>query len=356
MARTPPVAQLGAPAGLSRRTLLAGSLLGAAAMTGCAVSDPTVDEPAPGAAASSRSPSPTPTLSPSRSQQSTPTVPADSRFTKAASAEQQAANLATAIGKRRSLAADHRALLTLVAAAHTEHARALAGRDPTQRPTEPRPISAATISIDGQTDQQALKKLAAVEAQLASSHRRAAVAAKGLQALLWGSMAVAAETFNAVASADPPPATALRRHRPLELVSDVEAVQAMVAQQHAIIYGYQLAIGKFPLVSKTRVRALQGLLQHRVLRDRLIAWLTSREAEVPAAAAAYVPSVNPTSASSASLLIRQMETALQPFCGLWLAAAGTEADRTQALTTLRSVTTTARSWGAGVRGWPGWAD
>ncbi len=350
MARTPLVAQPSAPSGLSRRSLLAGSLVGAAAITGCTLSNPTVNGPAPGPVAPSRSPSPSPSL------KSTPPAPADSSFTKAAAAEQQAANLATVIGKRKGLSQDQRTLLALVAAAHTEHARALAGPEPTRRPTEPRPISAAQISTSGQDLQPALKTLAAAEARLARDHRRAAVDAKGLTALLWGSMAVAAETFTAVAAADPPSAAALRKHKPMELVSDVEAVQALVAQLHAIVYGYQLAIGKFPLVSKIRVRALQGLLQHRVLRDRLMAWLTSREAQVPTAAAAYVPSVSPTNAGSASQLIRQMETALQPFCGLWLAAAGTAADRSLALANLRSVTRTADSWGAGVRGWPGWSD
>lgn len=350
MARTPLVDESGAPLLLSRRQLLAGSLLGAATLTGCSLSNPTIDEPssAPIGPPSSARPSPTPG--------STPTPPAESSLTKAAAAEQQLALLAAAIGQRKNLTGDQRALVGLVAAAHTEHARALAAPDPTERPTAPRDIEATKIPIDKLSTKQALSQLAAAEARLATSHRRAAVQAKGLTALLWGSMAVAAETFTAVGADKPPSVTGLRKHRPMSLVNDAEAVQAMVAQLHAIVYGYQLAIGKFPVVSKQRARAIKGLLQHRVQRDRLIAWLTSRSAQVPAASAAYVPSVTPTNTSSASKLIRQMETALQPFCGLWLAAAGTEADRTLALTTLRSTTRTARSWGASVRGWPGWAD
>ena len=33
------------------------------------------------------------------------------------------------------------------------------------------------------------------------------------------------------------------------MLSDVEAVQELVAQLHAIVYGYQLAIGQLPVVS-----------------------------------------------------------------------------------------------------------
>ena len=109
------------------------------------------------------------------------------------------------------------------------------------------------------------------------------------------------------------------------------AVQEMVRQLHAMVYGYQLAIGKLKVLSKTRPRAERELLSTRVFRDRLIAWLRKRSAEVPAAEPAYVPSVVPRNAATAGKLIMRMHTALQPFCGLWLAAAESHADRTQAL-------------------------
>jgi len=51
-----------------------------------------------------------------------------------------------------------------------------------------------------------------------------------------------------------------------------------------------------------------------------------------------------------------MQTALQPFCGLWLAAAATPADRQQALTALSNAMKTARSWGAPLGAWPGWSS
>jgi len=51
-----------------------------------------------------------------------------------------------------------------------------------------------------------------------------------------------------------------------------------------------------------------------------------------------------------------MHTALQPFCGLWLAAAEGHAERTQALSALGSEVEIARSWGAPLGAWPGWSS
>ena len=52
----------------------------------------------------------------------------------------------------------------------------------------------------------------------------------------------------------------------------------------------------------------------------------------------------------------RMQTALQPFCGLWLAASTTQPDRQQALTALTTAMKTARSWGAPLQTWPGWSS
>jgi hypothetical protein len=98
------------------------------------------------------------------------------------------------------------------------------------------------------------------------------------------------------------------------------------------------------------------LLNHRIFRDRLIAWLRRRSAEVPAAEPAYVPSVVPRNQATAEKLIMQMQTALQAFCGLWLAAAASRADRQQALSALSGAVKTARSWGAPLAAWPGWSS
>ena len=97
----------------------------------------------------------------------------------------------------------------------------------------------------------------------------------------------------------------------------------MVAQLHALVYGYQLAIGRLPVAGDRHAQAVAELLQHRIRRDRLIAWLARRSAEVPVPEPAYRPSVEVrATAASSARLIRTMLVALQPFAGIWLAGAG----------------------------------
>ena len=205
-------------------------------------------------------------------------------------------------------------------------------------------------------------QLLAAESKAAVGHRSKALTTEGLAALLWGSLAVSSTHLAAILrgadlagdAPDPTVATvgAPRTRAPMPLVPIVEAEQEMVRQLHAIIYGYQLALGR--LTGDRRDTATAELRRHRILRDRLTARLLNRKAEVPVADAAYVPSTNPRNATTAAKLIRQMETALVPFCGLWLAAAAAPTERTEALDQVGRTQGVARQWGASLPAWPGW--
>ena len=209
---------------------------------------------------------------------------------------------------------------------------------------------------------KAVDQLLAAESRAAVSHRARALTTKGLASLLWGSLAVSAAQLAAILkgadlagdSPDPTVAkvAATRARAPMPLVPVVQAEQEMVRQLHAIIYGYQLALGR--LTGARRDTAAAELRRHRILRDRLTARLLNRKAEVPIADAAYVPSTNPRNAATAAKLIRQMETALVPFCGLWLAAAAAPAEHTEALNQIGRTLRVARQWGASLPAWPGW--
>ncbi len=142
----------------------------------------------------------------------------------------------------------------------------------------------------------------------------------------------------------------------MAVVSDIEAIQEMVRQLHAIVYGYQLALGQLSEANPSGKRALAGLQAHRALRERLEQLLVDRSAQVPVAEPAYVPPIPLVSATSSAELIRRMETALTPFCGLWLASATRSADRAMAFDALARTATTARSWRAPLAVWPGWQD
>jgi hypothetical protein len=310
-------------------------------LAGCSSSEPVVDAPIstppPSNPLASATASPSPTA-------------AESHPSAGAAPEQALAALAAAIlggPRREQLSKDRRTLLTFVRNAHTAHARAIANPLPSQAP----------VKLGGRSVGSSLALLARRESAAAGRYRGVAVKSTGQDALLWGSLSVASGSFAATLTlANPPGIRPVAAPKPVEMLSEVAAVQEMVRQLHAMVYGYQLAIGKLKVLSKTRPRAERELLSTRVFRDRLIAWLRKRSAEVPAAEPAYVPSVVPRNAATAGKLIMRMHTALQPFCGLWLAGAESQADRTQALSALGSEVKIARSWGAPLGAWPGWGS
>ena len=329
------------------RLTLALPLLGTG-LAGCSVS-PTVDGPSQASQSTPASGSPSPGPAPS------PTVPA------AATAEQQLSAYAAGVlagPHRKDLDGPTKTLLRFLRDAHGWHATALAGADPTSRPTTATPAPTAQApNLRGMSLATSLSGLARAESAQAARQRRAAVAGSGLTALLSGSLAVAAASYASALGVDRPPGvTRLGTARPAPLLSDVAALQAVVAQLHALVYGYQTALGRLKVGSGARTRAYAGLADARVLRDELATELTSRRADVPAAEPAYAPSPDPRTAADAGRLIRTMQTRLQPYAGMLLAAAGSSSDRTRALGVLTSTTTAARAWGAPLLAWPGWPD
>jgi len=303
---------------------------------GCTLDDPT--------SRAGRTPgSPVPTSRPSR-----PATAAD------AAAELVLAGQAGALLTHRSGLSDRqRALLELIRGTHLERATALASPDPAARPTassSPTPTGAPT------TRAPSLAALAAAERRAAAAYRGRALAATGLDALLWGSMSVASTRFAAGLDADRPPTVSTGHdHRPVSRLSDTDAVSALVAALQAAVYGYQLALGRLRVTSREHARAAAGLRERRGLLNRLSNRLIAAGVDVPPAAPAYDPSPEVRDAATAGRLIRRMESALLPFCGLWLAAAG-PADRRQAFDALATTAATAASWGAPLFAWPGWQD
>ena len=263
-----------------------------------------------------------------------------------------------------------RRLVTAIRDQHLAHAAALRTTDPTDPNTAapstpgrtPAPSPSTSPSAKKPGFAKAVDQLVAAESKAAVTHRTRAMTTEGLGSLLWGSLAVSSTQLTAILrgadlagdTPDPTVATvaAPRARAPMPLVPVVKAEQEMVRQLHAIVYGYQLALGR--LTGARRDTAAAELRRHRILRDRLTARLLNRKAEVPIADAAYVPSTNPRNAATAAKLIRQMETALVPFCGLWLAAATAPAERTEALDQVGRTLGVARRWRASLPAWPGW--
>lgn len=341
---------------LTRRVLLARGLAFTSALAtaallpetaGCTLTDPLVDAPGPAPSASSSGTS----GAGHSSAGPAPTPPASAG--PAIAGEQALADLATAI-----LAGPHRAqlpaaqgrTLTAVRDGHRQHVALLGTPAGPAGPSRGPSAALATLSV-----QQSIQMLAGREQQQATRLRRDALAADGAAAFVRGSMMVAATGY----------AQALRGQRgiasvgstppdsPVAAVSDVAALQSVVRQLHALVYGYQVALGQLSESSPAGRRALAALAARRGLRDRLADILLSRSAAAPAAAGAYAPSPQPTTARMSQVLIQRMETAFEPFCGRWLASAARPEDRRLALEALAYTTAAAQDFGAAVKPWPG---
>jgi hypothetical protein len=286
-------------------------------------------------------------------------APPDPLIAAAATREQTLAAQAEAVlsgSARTKLTSGQRGLLTAVRDAHLAHLAALRSPDPTVRPT---PSASGTPAADPSFGKlplaTALRTLAAGERAAAAAGRTASLRSSGFVALLHGSISAAADWQAAgLTSKNGLPVAKAAAPQALPMVSDNEAVADLVAQLHALVYGYQLALGKLPVLSKRHQRALAELSSARSLRDRLIAILDGRKVEVPVPEPAYVPAVRVQDAASAARSILLMRSALLPYCGLFLAAADSTADRTLAFDTLAGAASVARTWGAPLRTWPGW--
>jgi hypothetical protein len=265
----------------------------------------------------------------------------------AATTELALAALAGAIlagPRRRELSADQRALLRFVSSAHEAHAAVL---DPSVRPGRPADVSRLSL-------RQALTRLARSETAAGSRHRAAALAVAGEDCLRFGSVAAAASVYAQVVTADRRVPTSAGPRTPTALArsTDTAAVQSLVAQLHAVVYGYQLAIGRMPVAGDRDDKAVAELLQHRVRRDRMIGWLRRREAEVPVPEPAYRPSVEVRDGATGARLVRTMLVALQPFAAIWLASAN-DAEQEWALSFFLTTAELARGWNAPLPVWPG---
>jgi Domain of unknown function (DUF4439) len=341
------MASSGAPASLplDRRQALIVLASLPVALAGCGTNDPAANnEPhidssgdSSSSTNSASNPIPTATATPS------------AQIVRGAALELALADLAGAIntGKQQvQLSKDQRRLLAAVQAGHLDHAAALQGSTATNGSTSA--SGPGTVPVD-----QALGVLIRRERAAARSHANSALDSSGSAALLWASMSVAASRYAAALDHDGAVPIASSKRGQLPALSGDRAVAELVAQLHALVYGYQLAIGKLPVLGKRHARAVAELLRVRILRERLISILTRRSITVPVPQSAYVPSLRVHDAASAEKLIARMQSALLPFCGLFVAAA-TGKDKRLAFDTLAATARTARSWGGPLSAWPGW--
>ncbi len=237
---------------------LALSVVGLPALAGCALSDPTIEDPA--ATARSRT-------HPDRGfrlivlDRHPDDDTDDPGAQRGSELEIGLADLAAAIRRRSGLSKARRAMLADIADAHSAHARALSDWAPTKPATRP-----------GGSVPTQLGKLARNERAAARRYRRTALASSGADALLWSSLSLAATGFSAVSDSSPPTVGRLRSPKPAAMLSDTQATQELVRQLHAVVYGYQLAIGTLPVgqVPQSRRSGTRAAPGHPRPADRLV--------------------------------------------------------------------------------------
>lgn len=256
--------------------------------------------------------------------------------------------------------------LGLVIAGHRVHAVALADPRPTQRPTTvttPPPSAPRTMlpRLATGTD-QGVSTLREQLAVASTGYARNATGTVGSTALLWGSLAVSSRmAADAIdpdgAGADPVDAPPSDPPAPLPQVSDIAGAQQLLAQLHAIVWGYRSAMARLTGSANQSAldRAAADLRTRMRERDTLVGWLAGRSATAPVAEPAYAVPVQPTSVGRAGQLIMIMESALLPFAGQWVAACEAGV-RAAALAGLMSSGRASVYWGGPPRTWPGWPD
>lgn len=335
---------------LPRREFLALSGVAAAlGVAGCQISDPTV---VGGPTAPPAAPTPAP-------------LPAPPGPDVALAHEVDLAALARLIHEaagRLDLGAAQTATAGWMTAAHAVHATALASPGPARSALAappsaggvgPLPHPSAEVSLAAASKDAAVDALRDRLERALTDHRRNALGSRGPNGLVWGSLgayAVAARTALVSDAQRPgPPVADVRELAPW---TDAEAMQQALRQVHALVYGYQVAIGW--LRRPDSEAAYQVLVRRRELRDMLTRMLREQGQAAPAAEPAYALPVEPRDRAAAAELIWRMESRFAPFAGAWFAAAVGPDMRRSALRALEQTAQTGIDWGGPLVVWPGW--
>lgn len=220
----------------------------------------------------------------------------------------------------------------------------------------PSPSATLSVSVSG-SPAKAIAALAALEAAAAEEHRARALRPGGPEdqladlALLWGSLATAADSYRSALTdhRDPAAAPTGQQRVAIALPDRADAATNLLEQCYAIIFGYQTALAK--LSGGRADHARSTLSGYRDLRDRLVDELLANDQKLPAPHAGYKVPVQPTSSSSAGKLLGSMETAMLPFIGQWLA---TSDSRSVPVATMIHTARDVLAWTSTIMVWPGW--
>lgn len=136
----------------------------------------------------------------------------------------------------------------------------------------------------------------------------------------------------------------------MTVAGEVTALQAVVAAEHAVVYGYGVAGAHLSGAEQTR--ATRGWERHRVDRDRVEALIAARSATPEAPHAAYALPFAVTDSRAARSLLALLEDRLTAVWADAVAALDGELRATAAAGLTRAALA-ALTWGAETRAFPG---
>lgn len=276
------------------------------------------------------------------------------RRTELESLETELAGIAARLADADSQNGDR---LAAVSQAHRLHAAALQADEPLSRPspvsTSPQPSSKK--NKDSSKERKALSRQRAEQLKTVRKYAGAgAESENGLRSLLLGSLAAFAAAAPTLAGSG---TVALTTPSPQVLAtSEGVAASDLLRQLYAIVYGYQAAAAPLSPGSKAREECMDRLAAHERLRDTLVDALSASKTEVPVADAVYALPYQVSDAKNSAKLRAEMESALLPYLGGWLAVAGDSRVSRLSMAGLAAGATTAAKLGGKVPAWPGFND
>jgi hypothetical protein len=237
------------------------------------------------------------------------------------------------------------------AAVVAEHRSVLASDDPGRRQRNPSPATPGRAASAPGSAAAAYKILRATLSTLAGGHRRRALVAEGEVALLWASLAA----FSSALASHLSVGVARLGDDTTGVTPDLDATgrQLVLTRCREAVYGAELALAAPGLSGGERVAVERRIGAWRRLRDVVTDAERASGHPLPSTPVGY--DVRPAGNRSAAWrLVAEIETAMQPVLGAWLAGTDDAADRRLATDALIGAARAGIAFGGPARRWPGW--
>lgn len=184
--------------------------------------------------------------------------------------------------------------------------------------------------------------------------RDTSLGSEGLDAVLWGSLAVSADQARQWLSVPVGAVAPAAPGRVVAVMDDAAALNLLIGRYHEAVYGFSSLLGFLPRGDTQRSTVTTLLTAARTRRDALMAYDRAASATPTPGAGAY--SVPPTTPDRMAAVAGAMLSAITGAAGVWLASARTLERRDQALKELTYAASAGLPIGTGLAEWPGWPD